>query len=184
MSSIFFFLNQKQGSVSMDLKRPSYQHTVWWTMQGLMEPFLNIVGCCNFTEAKVVKCVQFYWTRDYFSKTNRRLQKKTWMRLCTEKLACASKYINLLMTKLAGLCGHYMSMVAGEASAEPDSQVPENKPGTCITLLVYSSLQVLLYEIWTMLVLHPVRPRSEKSKRDLGTSLPRHLLYMSLPRDF
>ena len=31
----------------MDLKRPSYQHTVRWTMQGLTEPFLNIVGCCN-----------------------------------------------------------------------------------------------------------------------------------------
>ena len=36
----------------MDLKRPSYQRTVWWTMQGLMEPFKNIAGCCHFTEAK------------------------------------------------------------------------------------------------------------------------------------
>ena len=34
----------------MDLKRHSYQCTVRWTMT---EPFLNIVGCCNFTEAKI-----------------------------------------------------------------------------------------------------------------------------------
>ena len=37
----------------MDLKTHSYQCTVRWTMPGLTEPFLNIVGCCNFTEAKV-----------------------------------------------------------------------------------------------------------------------------------
>ena len=37
----------------MDLKRHSYQCTVQWTMQGLTETFLNIVGCCNFTEAKI-----------------------------------------------------------------------------------------------------------------------------------
>ena len=37
----------------MDLKRHSYQCTVRWTIQGLTEPFLNIVGCCNFTEAKI-----------------------------------------------------------------------------------------------------------------------------------
>ena len=40
-----------------------------------------------------------------------------------------------------------MSIVAGEASAEPGSLVPEDKPGTGIAMLVYSSLQVLLYEI-------------------------------------
>ena len=39
------------------------------------------------------------------------------------------------------------SRLAGEASTEPDSLVPEDKPGTGIALLVYSSLQVLLYEI-------------------------------------
>ena len=36
----------------MDPKRPSYQCTVQWTMQGLTEPFFDIVGCCNFTEVK------------------------------------------------------------------------------------------------------------------------------------
>ena len=36
----------------MDLKRPSYQRTVRWTMQGLTEPFKNIIGRYNFTEAK------------------------------------------------------------------------------------------------------------------------------------
>ena len=39
------------------------------------------------------------------------------------------------------------SRLAGEASAEPDLLVPEDKPGTGIAFLVYSSLQVLLYEI-------------------------------------
>ena len=53
--TLFFFpfhLNQKEHSVSMDLKRPSYKRTVRWTMQGLTEPFQNIAGYCNFTEAK------------------------------------------------------------------------------------------------------------------------------------
>ena len=35
----------------MDPKRPSYPRTVWWTMQGLTEPF-NTVRCCNFTGKK------------------------------------------------------------------------------------------------------------------------------------
>ena len=52
----------------MDLKRPSYQHTVRWTMQGLTEPFLNIVGCCNLYRGEKLCGVYFYWTRDYFSK--------------------------------------------------------------------------------------------------------------------
>ena len=37
----------------MDLKRPSYQRTVRWTMQGLTEPFLK------YHWRKVVRCVQF-----------------------------------------------------------------------------------------------------------------------------
>ena len=57
-------------SVSMDLKRSSYQCTVRWTMQGLMESFFN---CCN-SRPKLVWCVQFYWTRDNFSITKWHLQ--------------------------------------------------------------------------------------------------------------
>ena len=44
----------------MNPKRPSHQHTVRWTMQGLMEPFFNIVGCYNLTKAKNHEGVQFY----------------------------------------------------------------------------------------------------------------------------
>ena len=56
----------------MDPKRPNYQRTVQWTMQGLTEPFFNVVGSCNFTEVK--SCEVFYWTRGYSSKTKQCLQ--------------------------------------------------------------------------------------------------------------
>ena len=36
--------------------------------------FLNIVGCCNFTEAKCREMCTVYWTMVYFSKTERHLQ--------------------------------------------------------------------------------------------------------------
>ena len=74
------------------------------------------------------------------------------MPLRTEKQARVSKCINPLMTKSAEpyrAANKLHVHGAGEASTEPDSLVPEDKPGTGI---VYSLLQVLLYEIWTMLV--------------------------------
>ena len=75
LSSIFF-LNQKQRLVSMDLKRPSYQRTVRWTMQGLTEPFLNIVGCCNFTKATSHKVCTILLDKGLFLKNRLTLAKK------------------------------------------------------------------------------------------------------------
>ena len=53
-----FILNQLVLS-SCRSKEPSYQVNVRWTMQDLTEPFFNIIGCCNFTEAKGCEVVQF-----------------------------------------------------------------------------------------------------------------------------
>ena len=59
----------------MDLKTHSYQCTVQWTMQGLMEPFLNIFGCCNFTEAKICEACTVLLGNGLFLK-NQMTQKK------------------------------------------------------------------------------------------------------------
>ena len=58
----------------MDLKRPSYQRTVRWTMQGLTEPISLAVVILQ--RRKVVRCVQFYWTRGLFLKNRTTLPKK------------------------------------------------------------------------------------------------------------
>ena len=71
------FLNKKKRPVSMDPKRPSYQRTVRWTMQGLTEPFFeHVFTVVILQRRKVVKCVQFTGKWGYFSKTERRLQQK------------------------------------------------------------------------------------------------------------
>ena len=44
----------------MDLKRSSYQRTVQWTMQGLMEPLKKeSLAVVILQRRKVVRCVQF-----------------------------------------------------------------------------------------------------------------------------
>ena len=55
-----FFLNQNS---ILNPKRPNHQHTERWTMQGLMEPFFYIVGCCNFTMAKSYEVYSFIGQR-------------------------------------------------------------------------------------------------------------------------
>ena len=52
LSSVVFWTTNSAQSFT-DLKRPSYQRTVQRTMEGLTSHFLNIIGCCNFTEAKI-----------------------------------------------------------------------------------------------------------------------------------
>ena len=62
---IIFYLNQKWCSVVMHPNRPSYQRTVRWTTQALMEPvFESAVAILQ--RRKVVRCVKFYWTMGYF----------------------------------------------------------------------------------------------------------------------
>ena len=60
----------------MDLKRPPYQRTVRWTMQGLMETFLNIICCCNFTTAKSREASTVLLDNGLFLKNRTTLAKK------------------------------------------------------------------------------------------------------------
>ena len=53
--SIFFVFEPKIASSIYGFEETySYQLAVQWTMQGLTEQsfLFNIIGCCNFTEAK------------------------------------------------------------------------------------------------------------------------------------
>ena len=50
------------------------------------------IGCCNFTEAKDVRCVQFYWTRGYFSKKND---------VCNKMLHQVLKYIQICRSRVS-----------------------------------------------------------------------------------
>ena len=52
-----FFEPKKKHSVSMDPKRPIYQCTARWTMQGLMKPVFDIVSCCTLQRQKVMRWV-------------------------------------------------------------------------------------------------------------------------------
>ena len=61
----YIFLNQKLVTNILYVG----QCRAWWSH------FKNI-SCCNITEAKSHECVEFYWTRGYFSKTERCLPKK------------------------------------------------------------------------------------------------------------
>ena len=91
---LFFFQKNSVQYLCMDPKRSSYQCTVQY--RGWQSCFLNIVGCCNFTEVKSREvctlasspgpdwrglgrrlCVHFCWTRGYFSKSEWCLQQNT-----------------------------------------------------------------------------------------------------------
>ena len=68
----------------MNPKRSSHQHTVRWTMQGLMELFFNITGCCNFTRAKSYEVCSFIGQRAISQKQNDS---------CSKTLCLALEYI-------------------------------------------------------------------------------------------
>ena len=82
-----------EHSVCMDPKRPSYQHAARWTMQGLIEPFFNIVGCYNYRGEKSWGVLSFTGRGTIFRKLNdvcsyMMQHGSLWYRMCQTDLTC------------------------------------------------------------------------------------------------
>ena len=75
ISAVKFFFSTKNSDQYLWIRRDLVTNVLYdGQCRGRRSHFLNITGCCNFTEAKSHEVCTVCWTRGYCSKTKRRLQ--------------------------------------------------------------------------------------------------------------